>query len=495
MTLDAVVHINPRVLEAQYAVRGLIPMRADQIKRDLKTAEGKSRYAFDSLVYCNIGNPQALQQRPLTFFRQVMSLVDAPFLLENEAVVRQLPEDVVARAREYLGYIGTATGAYTDSFGYPFVRDVVAKYINERDGHVQPAAAAADICLTDGASNGVKIVMQTLVGGAEDAVMIPIPQYPLYTAQIALLGGKMAPYYLREVEGWGMRAADLSLAYDECVSRTKATPRLFVCINPGNPTGNVLDRETMEAVVRFCHERRLVLMADEVYQENIYCEDKKFISFRDVVLRMPEPYNTETMLVSLHSTSKGIIGECGRRGGYFHMVNLPTALREQIVKMCSINLCSNVNGQLMVALMSSPPQKGDASHDSYWREYNEILSSLKSRATLLAKALGGIVGFSCQPVEGAMYAFPSITLPASYAAHNDALNAKEGRKLALDARWALELLERSGVVVVPGSGFGQVEGTLHFRTTILPPMEQMERMVKSIRTFQEELYATYGDNK
>lgn len=483
-------YINPRVIEAEYAVRGLIPQRADQIKKDL--AAGRGTYPFDSLVYCNIGNPQSLGQMPLTFPRQVMALVDAPFLLENEAVVSQLPEDAVRRAREYLGHIGTGTGAYTDSFGYTFAREAVAAHINERDGGVLPAATSDAVCLTDGASNGVKLFLQLLVGGAEDAVMIPIPQYPLYTAQIALLGGRKAPYYLKEADGWGMQVAELSAAYERCVATEGSTPRLLVCINPGNPTGNVLDRGVMEDVVRFCHDHQLLLLADEVYQENIYDASRRFVSFREVVLRMPAPYNAETMLVSLHSTSKGIIGECGRRGGYFCMTNLPEPMREQVVKMCSINLCSNVNGQLMTALMCSPPREGDVSYASHWAEYNGIFDGLKSRASLLATELATVPGFSCQPVAGAMYAFPQIKLPERYAARNEELNAAEGRHLALDARWSLELLEQTGIVVVPGSGFGQEPGTLHFRTTILPPTSQMQRMVTAIREFQGRIYKEYA---
>ncbi|KAK7202221.1 alanine aminotransferase [Novymonas esmeraldas] len=487
---SAPCYVNPRAVEAEYAVRGLIPARADEIKADL--AADRGTYPFKSLVYCNIGNPQSLGQMPLTFPRQVMALVDAPFLLEDEAIVARLPADAVARARGYLAEIGTGTGAYTESYGYRFARAAVAAHINERDHGACPAATVEDICLTDGASSGVKLFLQLLVGGARDAVMIPIPQYPLYTAQIALLGGTKAPYYLREAEGWGMRAADLQAAYERCVAESGATPRVLVVINPGNPTGNVLERGVMEDVVRFCHAHGLLLLADEVYQENVYDARRAFVSFREVVLGMGAPYSAETMLVSLHSTSKGVIGECGRRGGYFCMTNVPGALREQVVKLCSINLCANVNGQVMTALMCSPPREGDASHAAYRREYDGIFASMKERAALLARELATVRGFSCQAVEGAMYAFPQITLPARYGARNEELNAKEGRRLALDARWALELLESSGVVVVPGSGFGQEPGTLHFRTTILPPLAQMERMVRAIREFQDRVYEQYA---
>ncbi|EKG02049.1 alanine aminotransferase, putative [Trypanosoma cruzi] len=486
------IRINPRVVAAEYAVRGMLPMRADEIRAALATPEGKAKYPFSSIVYCNIGNPQALEQKPLTFFRQVMSLIDAPFLLENEKVTSQYPADAVARAREYLRHIGDRTGAYTDSAGYAFARDIVARQINERDHEIKPLVDASSIFLTDGASSGVRLLLQVLVGDASDAVMVPIPQYPQYTAQLTLLGGTPAMYYLCEKDNWALNVKELASVYDECVAKNNATPRVLVVINPGNPTGGVLDRDVMEAVAKFCCDRGIVLMADEVYQENVYAAGKRFLSFREVVLGLPAPYNTDTVLASLHSTSKGIIGECGRRGGYFCLTNFPAPVREQVVKMCSMVPCSSVNGQLMTALMCSPPRPGDASYESYWAEYNGIFASLKKRALLLAKELGTIRGFSCQPVEGAMYAFPTIELPEKYFQHNAELNAKEGRNLGPDTRWALELLESSGVVVVPGSGFGQRPNTLHFRTTILPPEQQMERMLKAMRTFQEGIWAKYG---
>ncbi|RHW74227.1 alanine aminotransferase [Trypanosoma equiperdum] len=486
------VHINPRVKKAQYAVRGLVPMRADEIREEIRSGTGKSKFSFNELVYCNIGNPQALEQKPLTFHRQVMSLIDAPFLLEDNAVVSRYPSDAVSRARLYLGHIGQRTGAYTDSAGYAFVRDIVAQYVNERDAYVKPLQEASSIVLTDGASTGVRIILQTLVGDEKDAVMIPIPQYPLYTAQIALLGGTPAMYYLRESEGWALNVGELEAVYKDCVANGNATPRVLVVINPGNPTGGVLERTVMEEVAKFCCDHGVVLMADEVYQENIYTATKRFESFRKIVLELPPPYNTDTVLVSLHSVSKGIIGECGRRGGYFTLTNAPPELVEQVMKLCSINLCSNVNGQLMTALMCSPPKPGDASFDHYTAEYSGIFESLKRRADLLAKELNNIRGFKSQSVEGAMYAFPTIELPPKYVKHNDEMNSKEGRQLAPDARWALELLESTGIVVVPGSGFGQQPGTLHFRTTILPPEAHMERVVKALRQFQEGIWAKYA---
>jgi alanine transaminase len=490
-------YVNPKLVAAEYAVRGLIAQRAGQIGEEL--AKGTTFEKFTSTLSCHIGNPQAIGQKPLTYYRQVSALVDAPMLLENEKIVAEFPADVVARAKAIHAEIGPTTGAYTTSNGYAFARRDVAHYITTRDrknsgDDTFPAAVANDIVLTDGSSTGVRMMMTALLDGAKDAALIPIPQYPLYSALLTLMDATAAPYNLRESEGWAMPIADLVAAKDAAIAKG-STPRILVIINPGNPTGQVLSKENMEAVVRFAHENKLLILADEVYQENIYAPNQSpFHSFREVILGMKEEkYAKETMCASLQTTSKGIIGECGRRGGYFEMLNFPAAVREQIVKLTSINLCANVNGQVMVSLMCRGPSPGEASYDSHTAEYNAIYDALKAKAALLQTELNTIPGFSCNPVEGAMYAFPRITLPAKYVAYNEEKCNEEGRKMPADTRWALELLEEYGIVIVSGSGFGQEEGTFHFRTTILPPATEMERFITSVKAYQAAIIAKYGN--
>jgi len=118
--------------------------------------------------------------------------------------------------------------------------------------------------------------------------------------------------------------------------------------------------------------------------------------------------------------------------------------------------------------MVKPPEPGDPSYETYEAEKQGVLSELKKRAMLLTEGLNKIPGISCQPIAGAMYAFPSITLP-------------EGRT---DEEYCMALLESEGICLVSGSGFGQVAGTAHFRTTILPPTDQIEEVVRRIAHFQ-----------
>ena len=484
------MEINPRVVQAQYAVRGVIPTRAHEIEDEIKKNKAHA-HPFEKLVFCNIGNPQALRQQPLSYARQVMALVDCPALLENTAEVQKLfPADIIARAKEYIA--AGWNGAYTHSLGAAIVRDRVCAYIQGRDDMQGAKVANTNIFLTDGASTGAKLILQCLIGSDDDAVMIPIPQYPLYSACLTLLGGSQVNYYLDEDAGWGLDIDSMKASYDAAIKAGKNV-KAIVVINPGNPTGQVLDVQKLYELAEFAHDRNMLIIADEVYQENVYYEyeDKPFVSCHRAVRDMPLPYREKTMVFSLHSTSKGVLGECGRRGGYAHLANIPQELYAQIMKLASINLCSNLNGQLMTDLMVRPPQPDDESYHMYRMEYYEIFDSLVRRAKALVDGINKIPGLHSQTIEGAMYAFPKLTLPAKFIAYNEEMNTKEGTSMQPDARWCLQLLEKTGIVVVPGSGFGQVEGTWHFRITILPPEEDLDGVIAKLGDFQREFFAEF----
>lgn len=115
--------------------------------------------------------------------------------------------------------------------------------------------------------------------------MIPIPQYPLYSAAIALYGGHAAPYYLSEDKGWQLEFSELENSINEARKAGK-TVRAMVVINPGNPTGAIFSEETIQKIIKFCVENKLVLIADEVYRQNIYKEGAKFSSCRKVLEKM-----------------------------------------------------------------------------------------------------------------------------------------------------------------------------------------------------------------
>ena len=185
------IKVNQNILEMEYAVRGPIPKRAAALKD-----EGKR------IIFCNIGNPQALGQPPITYYRQVLSLVEEPSKIQRERKLKERFEEtshseikdddfisdyVLDMSEEILANIGTGMGAYTESKGIRFIRKAVANFIDKRDEIAATGGVTADpekIYLTTGASEGVKNVIDLLIADPKDGLMIPIPQYPLYSAAI-----------------------------------------------------------------------------------------------------------------------------------------------------------------------------------------------------------------------------------------------------------------------------------------------------------------------
>jgi alanine transaminase len=598
----AIDTIDPRVVAADYAVRGEIVKRAQGIAEELeayqravaaheralaagggdgaKAGPPPTRpFPFDKCVWCNIGNPQILGQPPMSFFRQVLSLCEYPALLKAAeqahstlqaeaaaagavgtagrpappagSLAALYPRDAVARAREFMDEIPGGVGAYSDSAGALVLRRQIAAAIARRDGGVP--CDPDDLFLTDGASPAVHYAMEMLVRDEKDAFLVPIPQYPLYSAALTLQGGQLVPYWLDEDRGWALDVAQLASQLESARAQGLKV-RGVVVINPGNPTGQCLSLPNMRDVVALCEREQLVLIADEVYQTNVYVgaqdsdeeegegvvgeegeegaaaregrraaaanaaanataatpatpprpaagaaparrnpysrhlrsnsiyDSNTFTSFKKVVREVGATFP----LLSLHSTSKGFVGECGRRGGYAEVVNFPRDVRDQVLKLASINLCPNVSGQICCALMMTPPQRGQPSHAQYARERDAVLGSLARRARSLVAALNALEGVSCRDAEGALYAFPRLRLPQRAV--------DEARALGKPADWlyCMQLVERTGVVAVPGSGFGQADGTWHFRTTFLPPEEDIPRVVAALSKFHADFLSRYG---
>lgn len=135
--------------------------------------------------------------------------------------------------------------------------------------------------------------------------------------------------------------------------------------------------------------------------------------------------------------------------------------------------------------MVKPPAPGDSSHAQYVAERDAILASLKRRAERLVTALRTLEGVTCEAPEGALYVFPQIRLPPA------AVAAAKAAGKAPDTFYCLQLLDATGIVVVPGSGFGQVDGTWHFRSTFLPSEADMDSVVQRMRIFHETFMSTF----
>lgn len=446
--------LSKQVTEMEYAVRGPIVVKAQELER-----------AGREIIYCNIGNPQALKQRPLTWIRQVLACVEYPEIMDRAPEL--FPYDVRETAQNLIKESKHGLGAYSESAGLRIVREAVADFIRERDSI--PADPNA-IFLTDGASKGAQSALRLMISQDNDGVMVPIPQYPLYSATLTYMGAHQVSYYLDEKNSWRLNHEKLEEAYQTAV-KNGIHVKGIVVINPGNPTGAVLDYQNISMIVDFAKEHNLTILADEVYQDNIYLPTDKFISIAKV---MNDKQEKSVTLFSIHSVSKGYLGECGHRGGYLEYRNLPFDVAAELVKLQSVALCSNLPGQIVTYLMVNPPKPGMPSFLQYDKEKSGILEKLKSKALLVASGLNQIPGIECNVVAGAMYAFPKVKLPAGKT----------------DSDFCLKLLEETGICIVPGSGFGQEPGTAHFRTTILPPKEKIVTLLEKLATFYKKYSST-----
>ncbi|KAK7204139.1 pyridoxal phosphate-dependent transferase [Myxozyma melibiosi] len=464
--------MNQHLRKADYAVRGRLAIRAEELREKLK--EQNHNLPFVEVVNANIGNPQAMDQRPITFFRQVLALVQYPDLLESEAATTIFPADARERASVLLREIGSV-GAYSQSQGVPYIRQSIADFIAQRDGF---AADPNDIYLAGGASSAVTSLMTTICNGPQTAVMIPVPQYPLYSASLTIENATAVPYLLDESTCWGTDTAYIASVIRQTIA-SGVNLKAIVVINPCNPTGSCLTASEIKDIISLAAEHCFMVIADEVYQTNIY--EGEFFSFKRMLRELqrdfPGKYDS-VELASLHSTSKGMVGECGQRGGYMELIGVDPEVREELYKLVSISLCPVVTGQVLTELMVNPPKEGDESYPLYKQEYDTIYTRLRERALTLFEAFKEMEGVTCQQPKGAMYLFPTITLPPN------AIKEAQRRNEEPDEFYCMQLLESTGVCVVPGSGFGQKDGTFHFRTTFLAPgKEYVDRMLQFHKEF------------
>ncbi|XP_059579643.1 alanine aminotransferase 1 isoform X2 [Alligator mississippiensis] len=471
--------MNPRIRRVEYAVRGAIVTRALELEAELQQGVRKP---FTEVIKANIGDAHAMGQTPITFLRQVTTLCLYPELLHDAA----FPEDAKKRAQRILdACAGHSAGAYSASPGIPVIRQDVARYIERRDGGIP--SNPDHIFLSTGASDAIVTVLKLLVWGEgreRTGVLIPIPQYPLYSAALAELGAVQVNYYLDEERCWALDLNELRRALRQ--AREHCTPRVLCIINPGNPTGQVQSRQCIEDTIRFAWDERLFLMADEVYQDNVYAPGSQFHSFKKVLTEMGPPFAEGVELASFHSISKGFMGECGFRGGYMEVLNMDPEVRQQLSKLVSVRLCPPVPGQILLDAVMDPPQPGEPSHPRFAAEKHAVLSALADKAQLTQEILNRAPGIRCNPVQGAMYAFPRIDLPAR------AVRQAQDQGMAPDMFFCLKLLEETGICVVPGSGFGQREGTYHFRMTILPPTEKLQTLLEKLSWFHSKFTQDYS---
>ncbi|HQI40938.1 MAG TPA: aminotransferase class I/II-fold pyridoxal phosphate-dependent enzyme [Ignavibacteriaceae bacterium] len=307
-----------------------------------------------------------------------------------------------------------------------------------------------DIFVTTGASEAIDICLTALVNDGEN-VLTPTPGYPLYTAIASKLQMMENPYYLNESNGW---LPDV----DDIKSKINDKTRAIILINPNNPTGSIYTEENLRQIIDLALKHNLVIFADEIYDKLLF-DGKKQISVGAL--------NKDVSCITFGGLSKNYMVP-GFRIGWGIVSGRKEVLAdyiEAINKILRARLSANHPEQYGI----KPCLEGNQDH------LVEAMKKLSRRRDLTVEMLNAIPGISCVKPEGAFYAFPRLEMKQP------------------DNHFVSELIKETGVVVVPGSGFGQVPGTKHFRVVFLPNEQILEKAYKAIGSFFVRYQEKYHD--
>lgn len=305
-----------------------------------------------------------------------------------------------------------------------------------------------DVFVTTGASEAIELAVTALVNQGEN-ILTPTPGYPLYTAISSKLMAYENPYYLNEANGWQPDIEDIKSKIND---KTKG----IIIINPNNPTGSNSNYDTLKELVDLAVEKNLVIFADEIYDKLLF-DGQKHVSIASI--------NQDAPVITFGGLSKNYMVP-GFRIGWGVVSGQKEMLKdyiEAINKMLRARLSANHPEQYGI----KPALQGDQSHLTI------AMEKLHKRRDMTYELLNSVEGISCVKPEGAFYAFPKIEL--------DKQN---------DNHFVAELIKETGVVVVPGTGFGQVPGTNHMRVVFLPQDEVLakayEKIVEFYKKYKEE---------
>ncbi|KAG8192656.1 hypothetical protein JTE90_009686 [Oedothorax gibbosus] len=474
------INQNFKHFEFPWPWPSLLVNKANEITAEIR--KGK-KFPFKEVFHLHSGDPQGLGQKPLTFVRKILSLCMDPSLLQNG----DYPSDIKQRVSTILtNCIGRNTGSYSLSLGLEVVRKQVAKFIQLRDG---VPAHYEDIFLTPGATDALRVLLYMLSYKDESdkpvGVMVPVPQYPLFSCTAVEYGMYQIKYYLNEDTDWSLDVPELQRAIN--ASRIHCKPKVLVIINPGNPSGFVLSKTDIQNIIKFAYKESLFILADEVYQDNVYDSDIEFLSFKKILFEMGPPYD-QIQLASVMSGSKGCVAECGARSGYCEILNVDSEVKDVLRKLSSLKNVQNIPAQIVTYCLTNPPQPEEPSHKLYEMEKKLILNSLRERAQFCYEKLNGVPGLSCRRVIGAIFVYPRIHLSRK------AVKEAEARNQTPDEFYAMELLENHGVCVLPGCLFGQRTGTYHFRMPFLSQMETLKEIIETILCFHQSFMEKFKDD-
>ena len=398
------IHKSTKLAHVLYDIRGPIMARARQMED-----EGQK------LIKLNIGNLAAFG-------------FDAPEEVQQD-MIRNLPN----------------SAGYSDSKGIFAARKAVMHYTQAQG--VQ-GVTLDDIYLGNGASDLIAMATNALLDNG-DELLLPAPDYPLWTAVASLSGGKPVHYLCDESQGWIPDLADI---------RAKISPRTkgIVVINPNNPTGAVYPDAVLRELVAIAREHGLVILADEVYDKVLY-DDVRHTALASL--------STDVLTLTFNSLSKSYRA-CGYRAGWMVVSGDKRAARDYIEgldMLANMKLCANVPGQWAIQTALGGYQ---SIHDLV-REGGR----LRQQRDLAHELITAIPGVTCVKPQAALYMFPRLD-PEIYP-------------IADDRQFFLELLEATRVMLVQGTGFNWASPD-HFRIVFLPHEPDLREAIGRVANFLKE---------
>ena len=352
------------------------------------------------------------------------------------------PEEIV---QDMIHNVPLSQG-YSDSRGLFSGRKAVMQYSQQKGiANVN----IDDIYLGNGASELIVMSMQALINNG-DEVLIPVPDYPLWTAAVSLSGGNPVHYICDESSDW---YPDI----DDIKSKITKNTRGIVIINPNNPTGAVYPRDILESIIEVARQNDLIIFSDEIYDKIIYDEVEHIstASLSDDVLCLT--YNGLSKAYRVAGFRAGwmvISGDKARATDYIEGIEL----------LASMRLCSNVPGQHAIQTALGG-----------YQSINELIvpgGRLYEQRNLAYDMLTAIPGISCVKPHGAMYIFAKMD--------QKKYNIKNDEKMVLD------LLKQEKILIVHGSAFNWPD-TDHFRVVFLPNVDILRKAMHSV----EHFFSTY----
>ena len=393
-----------------YDIRGPIMDRARQMEE-----EGHK------IIKLNIGN--------LAVFG-----FDAPEEIQQD-MIRNLPN----------------SAGYSDSKGIFAARKAV---MHETQKQGVKGVTLDDIYLGNGASELIVMATNALLDNG-DELLLPAPDYPLWTAAASLSGGTPVHYMCQESNGW---MPDLSDIRERITPRTKG----IVVINPNNPTGALYSRELLLGIVQIAREHGLVIFADEVYDKVLY---------EDVHHTPIASLSEDVLTLTFNSLSKSY-RSCGYRAGWMVVSGDKKPAQDYIEglnMLSNMRLCANVPGQWAI-------QTALGGHQSI----NELVGEggrLRRQRDLAYELISAIPGVSCVKPQAALYMFPRLD-PKVYPIQDD-------------QKFFLDLLEETRVMLVQGTGFNWPEPD-HFRIVFLPHEDDLREAINRVAKFLEGARKRFG---